>query len=94
MKNPDIYQKAKKRATAKYGFYIHLGVYLSVMILLLIINTTATGGYFWVKWPFLGWGIGVFWHAMSVFVLYGKSSVPEKMIQKELDKEMDEGLVH
>ena len=38
MENQEAYQKAKRRAEAKIGFYIHLAVYVGVNILLIIIN--------------------------------------------------------
>lgn len=34
MEHQEAYQRAKKRAEAKFGFYIHLSVYIAVSILL------------------------------------------------------------
>ena len=69
------------------GFFIHLSIYIAVMIVLMIINVSTSSQYLWFKWPLMGWGIGVFFHAMGIFVFPGKSSFKEQMIQQELKKE-------
>ena len=87
MENQEAYQRAKKRVEAKLGFYIHLAVYLVVNAALVIIDISASPGYNWSAWPLLGWGIGLFFHGMGVFVFSGGSGVTEKMIEKEMKKE-------
>ena len=87
MENQEAYQKAKKRVEAKIGFYIHLAVYVGVNILLVAINLLTSSQYLWFKWPLIGWGIGVFFHALGVFVFSGGSAIKEQMIQKEMKKE-------
>ncbi len=74
---------------AKIGFYIHLAVYVGVNALLIIINLTSSPQYLWFKWPLLGWGIGVFFHGLSVFVFSGNQlkAVKEKMIEDEIKKD-------
>ena len=87
MENQEAYQKAKKRVEAKIGFYIHLAVYVGVNILLIIINLVTSSEYLWFKWPLIGWGIGLFFHALGVFAFTGRSSIKERMIEKEMEKE-------
>ena len=87
MQNQEAYQRAKKRVEAKLGFYIHLAVYIGVNILLIIINLTSSPDYLWFIWPLFGWGVGLFFHALGVFVFPGGSGIKEKMIEKELEKE-------
>ncbi len=89
MENHEGYQRAKKRVEVKIGFYIHLAVYAGVNILLIIINLSTSPQYIWFKWPLLGWGIGVFFHGMSIFVFSGKKlkGIKEKMIEKEINRE-------
>ncbi len=89
MENQEAYRRAKRRAEAKIGFYIHVAVYVGVNILLVVINLSASPQYIWFIWPLLGWGIGLFFHGMSVFVFSGKKfkGIKEKMIQDELKKE-------
>lgn len=87
MENQEVYQRAKKRVKAKLGFYIHLAIYMFVNTAIIVINMSAFPEYFWFIWPLLGWGIGVFFHGMEVFVFSGGSSVMERMIEKEMKKE-------
>lgn len=87
MENQKAYQKARRRVEAKVGFYIHLSVYTAVNVLLIIINLSTSPEYLWFKWPLMGWGIGLFFHAIGVFVFSGRSLVTEQMIEKEMKKE-------
>ena len=87
MVNQEAYKRAKKRVEAKFGFYIHLSVYIAVNILLIFINLRTSPQYIWFKWPLIGWGIGVFFHAMGVFVFSGKSTVTDQMSEKETKNE-------
>ncbi|MEJ2105910.1 MAG: 2TM domain-containing protein [Acidiferrobacteraceae bacterium] len=87
MENQEAYQKAKKRVEAKIGFYVHLAVYVAVNTLLIIINLLTSSQYLWFKWPLMGWGIGLFFHALGVFVFSGGSAIKEQMIQNEMKKE-------
>ena len=90
MENQEAYEKAKKRVEAKIGFYIHLAVYVGVNVLLMIINLSTSPGYLWFKWPLLGWGIGLFFHGMSIFVFSGRRlrEAKERMIKEEMKKEL------
>jgi len=87
MENQEAYQRAKKRVEAKIGFYIHLAVYIAVNVLLIVINLSTSTQYFWFKWPLIGWGIAVFFHALGVFVFSGGAAIKERMIEKEMKKE-------
>jgi hypothetical protein len=61
------YQKAKKRVKEIRGFYTHLGVYVLINAMLLLINITTSPDILWFYWPLLGWGIAVALHALRVF---------------------------
>ncbi len=87
MENQEAYEKAKKRVEAKIGFYIHLAVYVGVSILLIIINLLTSTRELWFRWPLIGWGIGVLFHALGVFAFTEPSSIKERMIEKEMKKE-------
>ena len=78
------------RVEAKIGFYIHLAVYVGVNVLLIIINLSTSPGYLWFKWPLLGWGIGLFFHGMSIFDFSGRRlrEAKERMIKEEMKKEL------
>ena len=72
MENPSTaddkkYAEAKRQVAALKGFYVHLFVFVCVMLGLLGINV-ATKSEWWVQWPFLGWGLGILGHAIGVFM--------------------------
>lgn len=87
MENQKSYQRAKKRTEAKFGLYIHVSAYIAVNILLIIINLSTYTEHFWFQWPLMGWGIGVFSHALKVFVFSGRSTIKDRMLEKEMEKE-------
>lgn len=96
MTNTDEYAKARKRAEAKYGFYVHAAVYGAVMVLLAIINVLTSTEILWFIWPFAGWGIALAIHGVSVYVMADKSAVLDAMTERELKKsggeKSDEGM--
>ncbi len=87
MDDQEAYERAKSRVEAKMGFYIHLGVYIAVNTLLIVINFYTSPQYLWFKWPMIGWGIGVIFHAVGVFVLSGGSNIKNRMIEKEMKRQ-------
>ena len=72
------------RVEAKLGFYVHLTVYLLVGVLLVALDLSASPGLTWAQWPLLGWGTGVLFHALGVFVFRGPSAFTERMIENEM----------
>ena len=86
MKNQEVYLHAKKKVENRMSFYKHLVVYLLVNTLLIILNVTVAGEYFWARWPMIGWGSGVILHGLFTFVFATKSSLKERMIKKEIQK--------
>ena len=87
MDNNQAYQSAKKRVEAKMGFYIHLSVYVAVILLLVAINFLSSSRTIWFQWPMLGWGFAVALHALAVFIFPNRFTVTEKMIEKEMNRE-------
>lgn len=88
MANPEAYQRAKEHAEAKFGFYVHLVFFIVVNIVLVIVNMSTSPEYLWFIWPLMGWGIGVCFHALGVFVLSGKkAAVTGRMIERELERD-------
>ena len=59
--------KAAQQVQKITAFYIHLGGFLLVIGLLLVVNWFATPDVWWVQWPFLGWGLAVLGHALCAF---------------------------
>lgn len=61
------YFQAKKRVEELKGFYGNLTAFVVVNIGLICLNLVSSPKYLWFFWPFLGWGFGVFFHAVKVF---------------------------
>ncbi len=58
--------QARRQVAAIKGFYIHLAIYATIVLGLLVLNLAFSRDW-WVQWVFLGWGIGVIAHALAVF---------------------------
>ena len=85
MSDEEIYEQAKKTVEAKKGFYVHLTVYILVNILLVLIWAFAgERGFPWFIYPLAGWGIGLLFHFLGVFVFEGKSN--QAAIEREAEK--------
>jgi uncharacterized membrane protein len=82
----EIYQIARQRVEEKKGFYTHLIVYICVNILLVLIWFFTGANFPWFIFPLGGWGIGLLFHFLGVFVFSRSNSAWEK---KELEKEID-----
>lgn len=87
MKRSDAYERAKGRIEARRGFFVHLAVFASVMTMLAIINMVASPETLWFQWPLIGWGIGVLFHGLGVFVFSGRLAITDEMVERELGKE-------
>ena len=91
MSEEEIRKLAAFRVYKKRGFFIHLTVYIVINIFLVIIwAVTGSISGFWFPWfifPLAGWGVGLLFHCMSVFVFpKGGSDWEQKEIEKEMDK--------
>lgn len=86
----DKEQQAMEYVRDLKGFYAHLTSYVVVMIGLIVINLFTSPGYFWAKWPLMGWGIGVISHGLSVFEvinLFG-ADWERKQVEKRLGRKL------
>ena len=61
------YEKAKKKAKNIKGFYINLMCYCIVIPILIFVNLTYVPQFQWFWFSMLGWGFGLFAHAMETF---------------------------
>ena len=72
------------------GFYSHLIQYVIVITLLFVINLVTNPAYIWAKWPALGWGIGIIFHALSAFEVmsFFGPEWEKKQIEKRLGRKL------
>lgn len=81
-------RRAKKRVEELKEFYTHLAIYCLVMPCLAVFNYITTD-FPWVIFPMLGWGFGLFAHAMKVFSVnpfFGKQW-EERKIKQFMDED-------
>jgi hypothetical protein len=82
----EIDRLARRRAGAKLGWYMHASLYLLVNLVLFATSHHGFGHRPWSVFPLLGWGIGVAFHGISVFVLGRGSALREHLVRKERER--------
>ena len=89
-KKESRYIKAKERVDELRGFYGNLTAYVVVITGLAVLNYYVDGwSYMWFLWAALGWGIGLFFHAVNTFrwnPFFGKDW-EERKIKEFMDEE-------
>ncbi len=76
---------AKRRVQAKFGFLVHLAMYLVGNAGFIAIWALSGRGYPWFVWILLGWGIAVVAHGVTVLI--GPDTVGEqRAIERELGR--------
>lgn len=83
--HPD-YKEAQRQVERKIGFFIHLSVYLLVNSGLVLLNYVNNPGHPWAMGPILGWGIGLLFHGLAVFMHASGAKWKRRMIEQELNK--------
>ena len=58
---------AKMRVDEIKAFYVHVGIFIAVNTVLVIINVLDEDDVWWSLLALVGWGIGLAIHAMSIF---------------------------
>ena len=86
MSEEEIYKIARKRVEEKKGFISHLVVYIVVNIGLILIWAFTSRGYPWFIWPLGGWGIGLIFHGLGVFMFNKETGWERREIEKEAEK--------
>lgn len=61
------YKRARKQAREIRSFYINLMCYCAVIPALIYINLRFSPQIYWFFFSMAGWGLGLFFHAMSAF---------------------------
>ena len=88
-----LYKKARNRVYLRKSVIWHIGAYILVNALQVVIYfLTTPGGYFWPIWSLLGWGTGLLCHGLVVKLLLrgGKQTAIEQEYQRLLQRERDE----
>ena len=84
MEHEQLIRIARRRAGMKFGFFIHLTVFIVVNVLLFVINQRTTPGFSWFAFPLGGWAVGLSLHGLAVYL--SGSGLRERLIENELRK--------
>jgi 2TM domain-containing protein len=79
----ELREQAVKRLRKKRDFRAHLGMYVAVNAVLVVIWAVTNTDFFWPIFPILGWGIGV---AANAWDVYGRKPISEDEIRREADR--------
>jgi len=63
----DRYAAAYRRVQELRAFYAHALWFAVLIPAMSVLNGLTSPQYWWVVWPFVGWGIGLTIHGFSVF---------------------------
>lgn len=77
---------AIERLKAKRDFRANVFSYLVINAILVGIWAATGAGYFWPIWVMLGWGVGLVFHAWTVF---GQKPITEADVQREMQRGTD-----
>ena len=84
MEQEELLRIARRRVGRKFGFFIHLAVFIAVNVMLYAINRQTTPAFSWYAFPLGGWTIGLCIHGLTVYL--SNSGLRERMIEDELRK--------
>ncbi len=83
--NEELDMLARRRAGAKLGWYAHATVYVLVNLFLFILSTNS-GSHRWSMFPAMGWGLGLAFHGVGVFILGSGCSMRERLVRRERER--------
>ncbi|WP_326544123.1 2TM domain-containing protein [Pseudorhodoferax sp.] len=75
---------ARRRAKAKLGWFAHATVYVVVNAVLLALS--LAGGRHWALFPLLGWGLGLLFHGLAVWMLAPGNALMDRMVERERER--------
>ncbi len=84
MEQTPEFQRARARAQAKVGFFVHVGIFVGVMVLLVIINLLTSPAQLWFIWPLMGWGLAVAIHGARIFLKADKEAIVDALAVREM----------
>lgn len=83
------YARAFKKVSARKSFYINVVNYFIVNLIMIVINYITDPGHWWFYWVTAIWGIGLIFHAVTVFGINERlgDDWEKKKMQQMMDKE-------
>lgn len=88
MDEEKAYERARERVEGRVGFISHLAAFIILNAFLFFLDYRDDKVINWAYWPLIGWGIGLLFHGLNTFVYGEGSPLKERMIKKEMEKEI------
>jgi hypothetical protein len=83
----DLMKRAREKAEAKAGFFVHMSVYVLINFGLMLLNLLVNNDKIWFHIVTLTWGIGLLAHFLAVFVFFDLlDTYTESEMKREYDK--------
>jgi 2TM domain len=80
------FESAKRHVERKLGFLVHFTVYAVVNSGLMLLALLQQRDTIWSFAPLFGWGIGLLFHGLAVFLHAPGATWKQRMIDNELNK--------
>ena len=84
-----VEEKSARQGDRKKGFYLHLGLYAIVNIILIVAwarTGTEANPVPWFVFPLVGWGILVVWNYLEAFVWPEETGWEKRQVEKEFER--------
>jgi hypothetical protein len=82
----DLQVAARRHVNRKLGFFMHLTVYLVINIGLMAVNLWRAPAFMWSFGPLFGWGIGLLFHGLAVYLRDPGATWKQRMIDNEIHR--------
>ena len=92
MSGSEEYHKIRKRVRLKKGVFIHLGVYVIVILFLFVINWLTNDhphDDWWFLFPAVSWGMAVAIHALTVLGFSGTGLFGEEWEKQQIREALE-----
>jgi hypothetical protein len=80
----ELDRRARRRAGARMGWYVHAIVFLAVNTALAFLSFSS--GRHWAIYPALGWGLGLLLHGVGVWVALGGGGLQDRLVAQERER--------
>ncbi|MBQ0935681.1 2TM domain-containing protein [Ideonella paludis] len=81
---PDLYAQAEDRVNRKIGLMTHAAIYVLVNLGLYLLAQQRDAH--WNLFPLLGWGVGLFFHALGTWLSLSRDGWRQRMVEAEAAK--------
>ncbi len=86
--DPEAYRRAEQRVKERMRFNRHLKFFIFINFTLILINVLTSTRVLWFIYPFLAFAVPLAMHAFKVFVFPDSSFSRERLMEKELRREI------